>query len=237
MSPWGRLVAVSAVLVGGAALALAVWGMASTRQRNLSYAVRGSVNGVTLDVGDADVEIVGGGARRGVQVLQRERFAFAHEVRARRTVDGGVFGLHSRCPATAIVSTCSVAYRLVVPDNMPVTVRTGGGTVRFRDYRGSARAATGSGDVEVDSFCGFSLEVRSNGGGDVDVDAACAPERLVLRTSSGRIHAVVPPGRYRVDADSASGSAVVRGLEDTADAIFELQALSTSGTVRVETRE
>jgi hypothetical protein len=235
LSPWGRLVAASAVLVGGAVLLVAGWGVASGQERQVSYAVQGSVNGLALDIGNGDVEIMGIGRRPAVEVVQRARYAFGHDVITRRSVAGGVFRLSGRCPTTAITGSCSAAYRLLVPDNVPVTVQTTGGDVIFRDYRGSARVTTGSGDVHVDSFCGFSLQVRS-AGGDVAVDASCAPQRLSLRTTSGSINAVVPPGRYRVDADSGAGPAVVRGLTSAPDAVFELQALSTSGAVRVETR-
>ena len=235
LSPWGRLVVLSAALVGGAALLLAGWGLASAHERRVSYDVRGSLNGLVLDVGAADVDILGAGRRRAVQVVRTDRYAFGHGVRSRRTVAGGVFRVRSRCPATAIARSCSVAYRLLVPDNVPVTVRTAEGTVRFRDYRGSAQVSTRSGDVDVESFCGFSLEVRS-GAGRVAVDTACPLQRMSLRTTSGAIHAVVPPARYRVDAESTSGSAVVRGLTAAPDALFDLQALSTSGEVTVETR-
>jgi hypothetical protein len=235
LSPWGRLVAVSAALVGGAAIVLAGWAAASAQERRVSYAVRGALNGLALDVGAADVEIVGVGRRPAVEVLRTDRYAFGHDVRTRRSVADGVFRLRSRCPVTALARSCSVRYRVLVPDNVPVTVHTADGTVGFRDYRGSARVSTGSGDVQVESFCGFGLQVRTESGA-VDVDAACPLQRLSLRTTSGAIRAVVPPGRYRVDAESTSGSAVVRGLVAAPDALFELQALSTSGDVTVETR-
>ena len=235
LSPWGRLVAVSMALIGGAAVLLVGWGLASAHERRVSYQVRGSLEGLVLDVGAADVDIVGGGRRRAVQVVQTDSYAFGHGVRTRRSVAGGVFRVRSRCPVMAFARSCAVAYRLSVPDNVPVTVRTGAGSVRFRDYRGSAWVGTGSGDVEVESFCGFSLEVRSEAG-DVHADTACPLQRLSLRTTSGAIRAVVPSARYRVDAESSTGSAVVRGLVAAPDALFELQALSTSGDVTVETR-
>jgi hypothetical protein len=211
LSPWGRLVAASGALVAGAALLLAGWSVASARERRVSYEVRGSINGL-------------------------DRYAFGHHVRTSRWVSAGIFRLRARCPQTAITRSCSVSYRLLVPDNVPVTIRTASGHVRFHDYRGSARVKTDSGSVDVESYCGFSLDVRS-AAGNVGVDASCAPQRLSLRTTSGSIHAVVPSGRYRVDADSSAGSTTVQGLTDAPDALFELHALSTSGSVRVESRE
>jgi len=60
-SAWAWLVAFSAVLVGGLVLAVGVWWATSHETRITSYAVQGSLAGVQLDLGAADVELVGGG--------------------------------------------------------------------------------------------------------------------------------------------------------------------------------
>ena len=66
LSPWGRVVAISALLVVGGAVALAVGALASTRDRVVSYPVTGTLEGLTFDLGDGDIVIVGGGRRDGV---------------------------------------------------------------------------------------------------------------------------------------------------------------------------
>ena len=43
----------------------------------------------------------------------------------------------------------------------------------------------------------------------------------------------MPTGPYRVDADSNAGRRDVSGIQQTADAPFEIQALSDSGDVTV----
>ena len=232
VSPWGRVVIASALLVVGGALALTVWDYGSRTQQLVSYPVSGSLNGVAFDVGDAAITIVGGGTRSDVDVQRRERFSFGHAAETRRMVAGGVFRVESRCPAT-LPDSCSVRYRVVVPDNVPVEVATGSGAVRLERYRGSARVTTRSGDVDVDGFCGFSLRATAQSG-DVTARAACAPQRMVLRTSTGSVHAIVPAGRYQLDAQSASGRQVVRGVSSTPDAPFSIQALSSAGDVLVE---
>jgi putative adhesin len=220
------------VLVVGAAAVLLVLDLASRQERIVSYEVAGALNGVTLDVDDADVDIVRGGGRRAIDVRRTDRYAFGHSARFERTIAGGTVRLRSRCPQT-VTHTCAVSYRIVVPDNLPVDVRTGAGTVRLSDYHGSARVSTGSGDIDVGGFCGFSLNART-ASGDVSATASCAPQQLSLRSRTGSVHAVVPPGRYQVDAESASGSREVRGLSAVADAPFSIQALSSSGDVQVE---
>ena len=162
------------------------------------------------------------------------RYAFGHDAEVHRSVTGGELRITARCP-NAVPKACSVSYRVVAPDNVPLTVRTTGGTVSFRGYRGSARVTTRSGDVDIVGYCGFSLQARAESG-DIEASAACAPQQLTLRSTSGSVNVSVPAGRYQVEAESASGSHSVRGLDAVNDAPFAIQALSSSGDVSVEGR-
>jgi hypothetical protein len=234
VSPWARLVAISALLVVGGAIALAVGALASTRERVVSYPVTGALRGVAFDLADGAIVIVGGGRRDAVTVERTDRFAFGHDARSTRSVRDGVFRVRSRCP-TSLLGKCTVTYRVTVPDNLPVEIRTGSGSVRMSDYRGSAVLASGSGDIAVAGFCGFSLDARADSG-DVAATTACAPPKLSLRTNTGSVTAVVPPGSYDLDAESASGDETVRGVKTTAEAPFAIRALSGSGHVTVEGR-
>ena len=76
LSPWGRVVAISALLVVGGAIALAIGALASTREPRVSYPVTGALEGLAFDLGDGDIVIVGGGRRDGVEVRRTERYAF-----------------------------------------------------------------------------------------------------------------------------------------------------------------
>jgi Putative adhesin len=231
ISRWSIVVMASALLVGGAVAALAIASVASSHERVVSFDVRGSLSGVSLDVDDADVTITGGGQRAVLGVQRTDRYAFGHDADVQRSVAGGELRLRSRCPNT-VPRACSVSYRVVVPDNVPVTVRTTDGTVSFRGYRGSARVTTRSGDVDVAGFCGFSLEARAESG-DIAAAAVCAPQQLAVRSNQGSVRVAVPPGRYQVEAESASGTESVSGLDAVADAPFAIQALSSSGNVSV----
>ena len=124
---------------------------------------------------------------------------------------------------------------MVVPDNVAVNVRTTGGNVSFRGYRGTARVATTSGAIAISGYCGNSLDARA-GTGDIAFDADCAPPRLSLRSTTGTIRAVIPPGQYDLDAESSAGDERVRGVTATSDAPYSVQLLSTSGDVFVEGR-
>jgi hypothetical protein len=226
---------VCAVVVAVAAATLLIWSVASSRERSVSYSVRGALTGVSLDLGDADVEVHGGGRATAISVTHVDHFGFGHGPTADRSISAGTFSVRSRCPST-ILHGCSVRYRVVIPDNIPLSVRTGAGSVRFSGYRGSARVTTGRGDIDIAGFCGFALQARADGGGDVSASTACAPPQLVLRSTTGAVHARVPAGRYRVDASTsgAGGSPQIRGVTVDAGAPFSIQALSNSGRVTVE---
>jgi hypothetical protein len=231
-SAWAWLVTASALVVVVAVVATAAWWAVTRRERVTTYSVRGTLAGISLDLGSADAEIVGGRDVPVVDVRRSERYAFGQPATNRREVVGGVLRIRARCPDT-VLATCSASYKVTVPNNVPVTVRTGSGDVALTGLRGSARITTGTGDIAASSYCGFVLQARAESG-DVAASAACAPERLDLRSRSGGVRAVVPPGRYRIDADSDEGTRTVRGLTPADDAPFQLQVLSDTGDVALE---
>jgi hypothetical protein len=231
-SRWRWLVGASAGFVLIVALTVAAWWGLSRETRVSTYAVKGNLEAITLDLGTADATVLGGGGKSDVEIQHVDRFAFGRPAETTREAGNGNLQIRSRC-AAAILSPCRSTYRVSVPDNVPLTVLTSSGDVRFEGFRGSARIQTESGNVGVESYCGFALSVRA-GSGDVRASAACAPERLELRTRDGDIRAIVPPGRYRVDADSGAGTRRLRGLQPVDDAPFEVLALSERGNVVVE---
>lgn len=220
------------MLVIGSMVVLAGWALASRDERVTSYAVQGTLNRVSLDLGDADVTVMRSPEPTMVTVWRDDRSTFGHDVRATRTLSSRALLIRSRCPET-VLHTCSAHYRIEVPDNVAVDVSTGAGGVTLSGYRGRARLSTGDGDIDVRDFCGFLLQASARSG-SVDARTVCAPEQLTLRSNSGSVHAEVPPGRYQLDAESASGSRVVRGVTAAADSPFAIQAFSSSGDVTVE---
>jgi len=234
LSPWGRVVAISALLVVGSLVALVTGGLASRERRLVSYPVTGALQGLTFDLGAGDITVVGGGQRDEVEVRRTEHYAFGRVPRTTRTVRAGVFKVSSRCP-TSLLARCSVSYRVVVPDNVAVDIRTTSGTVTLRGYRGTAKVTTASGTIEIAGYCGNALDARA-GSGSITLDAICAPPQTTLRTGSGDIAATLPAGRYDIDAESTSGDEHVRGIVADDDAPYSIQVLSSSGNVRVEGR-
>ena len=97
ISRWGIVVMASALVVGGAVAALAIASVASSHERVVSFDVRGSLSGVSLDVDDADVMITGGGQRALLGVQRTDRYAFGHDA------DGAAHGgRRGAAPALAL---------------------------------------------------------------------------------------------------------------------------------------
>jgi hypothetical protein len=233
-SPWSLLVWASLVLLLGTAAVTAVWWGASRETRIASYPVVGTLNAIDLDLGEASAEIIGG-ASGAVEVQRTDEFAFGRPPRESVSVQVGVLRIASRCPDT-VLGTCRARYRISVRDNVQVNVQTTSGQVRIIGINASARVATGSGDIAVSGFCGFQLSALS-ASGDVSGSADCSPDRVQLRSNSGDVRAIVPTGRYRVDANSDLGSARVRNLVVADDASYAVQAISGSGDVFVDGRQ
>jgi hypothetical protein len=115
---WPRLVTASASVVLLVVLGLAAWWASSSETRVTSYSVRGALDAIVLDMGNADAEIVGGRDAPVVDVRRTDRFAFAHPARAGRRVERGTLTLRSRCPAT-VLGSCAAAYRSRCPTTSP----------------------------------------------------------------------------------------------------------------------
>jgi putative adhesin len=230
VSAWWWLVAGCAVALVAVGAATAIWWGVSRETRTTSYRVLGDLARIRLDLGAANVEIDGGGG--AVEVRRVDEFAFGHPSTERRSVAAGRLTIVSRCPRQ-VLGDCRASYRVTVPDNVAVEVVTSSGAVRLTGVRASVQVQTSSGGVAAGGFCGFSLRAISEAG-NVSAAADCSTERLELRSRSGNVHAVVPTGRYRVDAESDTGRRRVRGITEDDDAPYQVQALSTTGDVTVD---
>jgi hypothetical protein len=227
---WWWLVAVSVLVLVAVAATLAVWWAVSRETRTTSYRVLGDLAGIRLDLGDADVEIDGGAA--AVEVRRIDRFAFGSPSTERHPITDGTLSIISRCPEQ-VLGSCRASYRLTVPDNVPLEIKTSSGAVSVTGVRASVTVNTRSGPITAGGFCGFLLRASSDSG-NIRAASECSVDRLELRSRAGDVRAIVPPGRYQIDAQSESGSSGIRGLSNTDDAPFQIQALSTSGDVSVE---
>jgi hypothetical protein len=229
-SPWPVLVSVSLFVVLAAAGSFAVAWVATSETRTASYTVAGPLMGVQLRVAAGDVVLLGS-ARDSLSVTRVDRSTFGHGPTEWRSRSAGRLVISSACPELE-VGTCRARYEIAVPENVPVSVRADRGSIRVEGYRGSASLMTGDGSIVVEAFCGHMLRAISTLGA-IAASASCSPERLELRSGMGDVVATVPRGRYRVEATSGTGPALVRGVTIDPSAPWEIEAASTSGDVTV----
>ena len=101
LSPWGRVVAISALLVVGGIAALVIASFASTKEVRPAFMVEGTLETLTFDVADGDIVIVGGGRRDSVEVQREERYSFGHRPRIEKQPGPGVFASALALPGDA----------------------------------------------------------------------------------------------------------------------------------------
>lgn len=230
LSVWSVVLVGSAVVLVTAGAALAALWLSSTKTVAVSSHTTASLLGIELRVQSGDVAVVGG-SQNGVSITRSAQSVFGHGPRQQRSLHGGILQISSSCPRL-VVGSCSASYRLVVPNDVPISIRTEHGNIRIDGYRGSADIATNSGAINVEDYCGFVLGAAT-ASGNVTVSSACSPERLTLRSDSGNVSAVVPSGDYRIQAASGSADTTVRGLTDDDGAPWAIEALSNTGDVSV----
>ncbi len=228
---WNTVVAVSAGLVLLAVLALGIGWLVSLQSKTTRYAVSGRLSRVDIHLASGQAVIVGSSSST-VQVRRTDHFAFGQGAHEQRSLADGVLRINSRCPRI-VVGSCSASYEVAVPETVAVRVITTSGHVRLDGFRGPATLLTGSGSVDVEAYCGFQL-AATTGSGALHVATACAPQRLDLRSASGDVTALVPPGRYRLAAVSGSGREHVSGVIRDPRALFTIDVHSGSGSANVE---
>ncbi len=225
---WSLLVAVSAAIFVLVALLLGVGWLASSHRDVTTYSYSGPVSHVSLQLGSGDAVIVSSSSPR-VEVRRTDRYAFGHSARERRSFRDGRLTVSSACPRI-LLGSCSASYEVAVPETAMLDVRTTAGDVHLDGFRGSAEVRTGSGDVDATAYCGFDLSAVSLSG-DLRVAAACAPQHLELHTVSGNALALVPPGRYQLQASGARRH--VTGITEDPAAPFTLDLRSAAGSVAI----
>jgi hypothetical protein len=225
---WNAAVAASAAIFVAVGLAVGISWLVSHHRRTAKFYLPGPVRQVTLQLSSGDAVVVPSGST-AVEVRRSDNYAFGHRAREHRSYRDGTLTITSGCPRI-VVGSCSASYEVAAPETATVDVQTTSGKVRLDGFRGSANVRTGSGNVTAAAYCGFGLSAVS-GSGNLHVAAACAPQHLQLHTGSGDVVALVPPGRYRIQA--SGGHRRVTGVTSDPSAPFTLDAHSGSGGVTI----
>lgn len=231
------------LLVGALAVGLAFQRSLASTTFSVSEAV--SMVDVRTDAGDIEV-VVGDGP--GVTAVRTATHWAGGRFDER--AEGGVLVIRATCPSWSIVG-CEANYRIEVPAGAMVTAHVGSGSVRVSGpLTAAVRTETGAGDIEVRGVSGplsartgtgsiqaaelSSASVQaSSGAGRIALDlSGRAPEVVVAETGSGPVDLRLPPGRYRILANSGTGQVDV-GVESHDGAAAVVTAKSGTGPVKV----
>ncbi|MEA2303708.1 MAG: hypothetical protein QOH43_988 [Solirubrobacteraceae bacterium] len=202
-----------------------------TTESRASYA---GVRTIDLTGAAGDVRVTAGAPGSRVAVLTRVRRGIQDPVTA-ASVRGGTLHLRSSCPWIGSVS-CTVSYRLQIPDGLPV------------------RVAASAGDVSVDGLSASSLDLHSDAGdvratgvradritadssaGDVLVDVVAPPTDLLATSSAGDVHVTLPDAVYDLRADTSAGDRRVDGIRQDPASTRHVTARSSAGDVVIRLR-
>lgn len=206
-----------------------------------------SFTNLSLELENVSVEIEPGPAGQVRVVRDLEWSTFRPEVR--ETWEGDTLRIKMDCPIE-IVQPCHASYRLGVPEQIPVSVNSGGGYVAVRERTGKidvdlsgggVRLDDTSGDVNVTSVAGDvwivgsrskSVVVKADAG-DTYLAFTAPPTNVEARTTAGNLNIQVPRGAdYLVDAENVAGSREV-SVEQTAGALHRIYARNSAGDLSV----
>jgi hypothetical protein len=147
-----------------------------------------------------------------------------------RTVTGGVLELGYRCPASS--RDCGVAFDLVVPRGLGVTVRLGVGQIRLSGLSGTIAVSTGIGQIQAGGMSGPQVRLTT-GTGMISAGFTAPPEQVFAHSGIGSVAVRVPSGTaYRVTAKTQIGSVRV-SVPRAAASVHVIQATTGTGTVTV----
>lgn len=204
-------------------------GCAPVREERVAFDADARSVLVETEVGNVFVSSARGGEPEVVATLHGRRAEFREEV------DGGQHAFSVDCPPAAL--TCYVDFEVALPDGVDLEVVSGSGNIEVEAVELlDVVLDSGSGNVKGDEMTAETLDANS-GSGNVTVGLVAAPRRVVAQSSSGDVELVLPSGRYDLTVESGSGSTDVRGLDDESGSDSVIVARSSSGDVRLRTRD
>lgn len=127
---------------------------------------------------------------------------------------------------------CRIDYEVQAPADIAVTLASASGNLAVTGLSGVQSAVAASGSVHV-AAAGGPVNAQSTSG-DVEVTASAVPQTLTATSVSGDVSVLVPPGRYRVQTATSSGTSSVT-LTDDPGASALVRASTVSGDLRLDT--
>ncbi|MFN7143820.1 MAG: hypothetical protein ACK4YP_08605, partial [Myxococcota bacterium] len=246
MSGSGWVAATTTVLMGSGCLA---GGREESSER-----VRddGPISRIDVELDAGNVEIVGAPDFLGVNGTVTSRWMNDDAPEVVHYVQDGVLHVLGRCATPD--APCILDVSLTVPMDANVSIDTGMGDVITRAITGDVEISVADGNIEGhqiggtffveteqgdilgDGLTGTLIDART-GAGDVEMQITGSPIRVVGRSGNGDIVLNVPPGSYRIDADTPQGDLEVSSqVVDDPGAASAIIAETDNGDVRIDGR-
>ncbi|MEU8914781.1 DUF4097 family beta strand repeat-containing protein [Streptomyces nigrescens] len=203
-------------------------GSGPTKEAERTYTVQGKVTALSATTHGGDIEVVpvdGGGPVKVTEkyVYNEQKPSPGHGVKGGRlTLEAEDCGMGRRC---------EVAYRVLLPRNASVHLRTSGGDITVRGATGGIDAETSGGDITVKDSTARTTTARTSGG-NVDLALSTAPDEVSGRTSGGNVTIRLPKGSYDVEATTSGGNSKVSVPKDESSA-HKVTARTSGGDVSV----
>lgn len=172
-----------------------------------TYEVRGPASELSVDTTAGDVHVVASD-RSGLKVTEKITYS-ADKPKTSHSSRGGRITLKDHdCRS----GSCSVSYRIEVPERLASKISSGGGDITGAALTGNTVAKTNGGDVNL-AFAKASTDIDAfSAGGDVGID--------------------LPVGRYAVQAQANGGDRTV-GVKTDKESVYKVKARSNGGDVVV----
>ncbi len=223
------------VLAVALALLLVAWGAVAL----IGVVVRGSdqasatfddVTRIDVDTAFEDVEIVGDSGASDVTV-ERDWSWSLFEPKIAATQREGQLLVTSSCsfsPGTG----CRGHVKIVVPDDMTVTVSTSDGELVVSDISGDVTADTSDGDLRAQSLSGRIALTTSDG--DIDATGLESPE-VTTSASDGHTRLSFDEPPTSVTAESSDGDVEIAVPDDRSDYFVTTDTADGETSVSVPT--
>jgi Putative adhesin len=224
-----------AVVAVVAAIGLTVASVTFGDTEHRAHVLHGDVSRVVVHGDSGDVRVVPGAAGR-VEVRETRR-SWLGEPKLRLSLRGGVLDVSVDCPR--LTPECSDDLAVAVPPAAAARgvfdLRTDSGDVSATGVGGPLTMQTDSGDVSGDRLAGATVSGTSDSG-DVHLALVAAGRAVKASTGSGNVAVTVPPGRYRIGAQTDSGDVDLDRVQPDDRAVQRIDASSDSGDVAVRGR-
>jgi hypothetical protein len=226
--PFAALLALLAVLPLLAGCdALGKIGAGSHNPPAKAFTVRGRVTAVVIDGGSGSIDVTGSG-RSSVSVSQQASYSGTPPA-ATHVVRGTTLTLNYTCPAELV---CGVAYTVVVPYGVAVTVSTGAGAVTLISLAGTVSARADAGLITAVDLRSPVASFKSDAGG-VIATFSVAPRSLTATTNVGPITLTVPGTvAYRVSTHTFVGTSTITVRRSSTSA-HSISARSDLGSISI----